>query len=181
MTRNAKADDVQTKNEIFSAMAEGIPYKSYIKAILGKVQVFFADSYTDEKVIVLLEGDPKGKPESAIIDVWSEKEDVLFRKWNKRHLETGTVIPFKRSKKPRERTFEESTDTELLEVINSPFLALQAKLNGTESIAVLYRIKGLAEEAGKSAAIMRAIDARLSEVQTKQFQGQVPEEYESEE
>jgi len=181
MGRTKNVEETLAKNEIYTKMADGIPYKSYIKTILGKVQVFFADAFTDEKMIVLLEGNPRTRDEGCIMDVWSEKEDVLFRKWNKVHLEQGTVIPFKRDTKPRVRTLEESTDAELRELVNSPFLALQAKLNSTESIALLYRIKGIAEEEERPAATVKAIDARLSEVQMKSFQGKLPEEQEFEE
>jgi hypothetical protein len=143
----------------------GKPLRSYIKTILGKVFINTWDSFTERPVGLLLEGDPRNNDETCIYDIWSEKEDMYFRKSNKRHFETGTLIPYTRSDAPREKTFEESDDSELMDLVQKPFLALRNKLAVTESEAVLFRLLGIAESLDKSDKVTGAIKARISEVQ----------------
>jgi len=143
----------------------GRPLRSYIKTILGKVFVNTWDSFIDKPIGTILEGDPRKGDDGCIYDVWSEKEDMYFKKSNKVHFETGTVISHARSEAPREKSFEESTDAELEELINKPFLALRNKLASTESDAVLFRILAIAEKLEKSDKFTGAIKERIAEVQ----------------
>jgi len=151
--------------DIYSAMQVGKPYKSYRKTILGKVYVTILDPFTQETPIgIHLEGEPT-TDERAIVDIWSEKEDVFFKRMNKRHFETGNLIPYIREEKEAKRTVENSTDEELKALINKPFLSLQAVLNKTNSEALVFRILTLAKELEKSDKIIKAIESRLSEIQ----------------
>lgn len=166
--------DSKDRNQLFSAMHEGKPLKSYIKTILGREFVHVWDSMTNQPIGVILEGDPRKQDESCIWDVWSEQEDVFFRRMNSKDFASGILIEYKRSTEEPKRTIEASTDDELRALVNSPFLKLQHAMNSTESIALLFRIKNLAEEADKSEKIMRAIEARISEVQAKEYQTPEP-------
>lgn len=163
--------DAQDRNQLFSAMHGGKPLKSYIKTILGKTFVQIWDTFSNQPSGLLLYGDPRKRDESAILDVWSEQEDVFFRRMNRTDLERGIIIEFKRDEtvEPVNR-METSSDDELKALINSPFLKLQHALNATSSIALLFRLKSLSEELDKSEKIIRAIDARISEIQAKEFE-----------
>lgn len=172
MTRNA----VAVKNELGLATNDGKPLKSYIKTELGKVHVIAWDTYLDTPVGLLLEGNPRNREESCIIDMWSEREDSFFKKMNRSHFERGTIIPFERKEEAREKTVEESTDDELKEVLSKPFLALQSLLNKTESVALVFRLLNLAQEMEKSAAVIKAIESRLSELQSMETTEQSTEE-----
>lgn len=154
------------ENRIFGAMQAGTPHKSYIKTILGQVYMNILNPFDGKPAGILLSGDPTARPESCILDVWTEKEDTYVKSMNKIHFETGTVIAYERpAEQVKERTIEEYSDEELKEVINSKFLALQSTLNKIESTPVLFRMVNLSREMEKSEKITGAIEARLSEVQ----------------
>lgn len=157
------------RNFANSAIHGGTPHKSYIKTILGKVFVTIWDSFESKPVGMLLEGDPRKGDENSIIDIWSAEEDFFFRSKNKLHLQTGDIITYVRKTEEKERTIEEYADEELIAIINSKFFTLQNVLNNTSSIAVLFRIKSLASELEKSDKLIKAIEARISEVQAEEF------------
>lgn len=157
------------RNMANSAIHGGKPLTSYVKTILGKVYVTVWDSFENQPVGMILEGDPRKGDESCIVDIWSKEEDFYFKSKNKRHLQTGDVISYERKQEERERTVEEYSDEELSAIVNSKFFTLQNVLNNTESIAVLFRIKGLAQEMEKSDKLIKAIEARISEVQANEF------------
>lgn len=151
---------------IYTAMQSGAPRCSFQKTILGKVYVSVLDSFTDQPTGKLLEGDPRKFVESSIYDAWSTRQEVFFRNMNRNHFNNGILKEFVRSTTPRERTIEESTDPELLEFVNLKFLALQAKLNKIESAPVLFRLINIARDNEKSDKIIKAIEARISEIQS---------------
>lgn len=161
--------ETQDRSILNSAIYGGTPLKSYIKTILGKVYVTVLDQLEGIPEGVILEGDPRQNQESCIVDVWSEEEDYYFRKKNKRHLETGTIIPYTRKDVGRERTIEEFSDEELEKIVRGKFFTLQAALNTTNSVATLYRMKNIAQAAERSDSIIKAIEARLSEVQAQEY------------
>lgn len=149
----------------FSAMQTGKPYSTYQKTILGKVYVEAIDPFTEKPTGVLLYGDPRKNEESSIIDIWSERDDVFFKRANKVHFKNGIIISHTRKEnEPVVAPIEQYTDEQLKEIINSKFLSLQSKLNKTESEVVIYRMLTLAKEMDKSNAIVNAIRARLTEV-----------------
>lgn len=159
------------RSELFAKMSGGTPFKSYIKSILGKVKVDYWDNFLEGPAELILVGDPKKKEDSTIIDVWTEGEDLYFRRNNRKTLEAGVILPYVRKEKvePTERPMEQSSDEELKIIINSKFLSLNNKLNKTESVALLFRMLGLAQEMDKSEKITGAIEARISEVQANQY------------
>lgn len=159
------------RNELFSTMNEGRPFKSYIKGILGQVAVIIWDNFEETPLEIILTGNPKSRDDSSIVDVWSAKEDVFFNKVNKKLFNSGVMLPYVRPEVPTvvEKTVEQSSDEELMTMINSRFLAFQASLNKIFSVAVLFRIRSLAEDMDKSEKIIKAIEARISEVQTAEF------------
>lgn len=167
----SNTNQVLGRNEIYSSMNQGRPYASYIKTILGKVDVILWDNFNEAPMEILLTGNPKKREDTSIVDVWSEKEDVFFRRVNSRLFSKGVLIPYTRPEAPAvvERPIEQSTDEELSAIVNSKFLALQNHLNKIESIPVLFRIRGIAEELEKSAKIINAIEARISEIQTAEL------------
>ena len=161
---------VGSRDDLYVIMDNGEPYKSYIKTILGKVHVVAWDHFKDVSVGMLLTGDPRKHEESSIIDIWTQKEDVHFTRMNKKHLEQGVLIPYKRPvTEVKERTFEESTDEELIDILNSKFFTLKARMDKTESEAILFRLLTLAQEQDKSEAITKAIEARISEIQESKY------------
>lgn len=159
------------RNELFSTMDEGRPHKSYIKGILGQVAVIIWDNFEEKPIEIILKGNPKSRDESSIVDVWSAKEDVFFNRINQKLFANGMMLPYVRPELPAvvEKTVEQSSDEELTTMINSRFLAFQASLNKIFSVAVLFRIRGLAEDLEKSEKIIKAIEARISEVQASEF------------
>lgn len=161
--------ETQDRNIVSSAMHGGKPYKSYIKTILGKVFVTVLSEIDGQPEGVILEGDPRRLDDSSIVDVWSVEEDYYFTKKNKRHLTTGALKPYVRKEEEKEKTIEQFSDEELVDIINSKFFTLQSALNSTNSIATLYRIQNLAQELEKSDKIMKAIEARISEIQAEEF------------
>lgn len=167
----ATANTILGRNELFSDMSEGKPFKSYIKAILGQASVVVWDNFESKPIEIILKGNPKAKEEGCIVDIWSVKEDVFFTRINAKLFQKGILLPYARPEAPVnvERTIEQSTDEELQTMINSKFLGLQAKLNKIDSIPVLFRIRGLAEDMEKSEKIIKAIEARISEVQTSEI------------
>ncbi len=158
----------QINTELITAMNSGKPVRSYIKTILGKVFVTVWDPFTNTPTGLILSGDPKKREESSIIDMFTELQDSFFRRMNRRQLETGVVIPYTRVEEAKERTIEESTDEELETLVNQKFLALQSTLNKVNSEPVLFRMLQIARDLEKSEKIIRAIEARLSEIQTHQ-------------
>jgi hypothetical protein len=157
-----------SENELstYSAMQTGNPYRTYKKTVLGRVYVSVIDPFSEQPTGILLYGDPKRGDESCFIDMWSERDDLFFKKMNKVHFASGYIIESPRPEKVQvEIPIEQYSDEQLKGVINLKFLALQAKLNKIESEAVLLRMVDIAENIEKSAAIIRAIKARLSEIQ----------------
>jgi len=151
---------------IYSAMQTGKPIKTYKKVVLGRVYASVLDPFTEEPTGMMLYGDPKRNDESCFIDIWSERDLLFFKKMNKSHLMNGFIIEVARDAPPveDEQPIETYSDEQLMEVINKKFLALQAVLNKISSDAVLFRMVDLAREMEKSDKIIRAIEARLSEV-----------------
>jgi hypothetical protein len=165
------------RNELFSAMNGSKPYQSYKKTILAQAAVTLWDTFMEAPTQIIVKGDPKRDLESCIIDVWSEKEKVFFERMNRRLFNDGTLIPYNRPEvvEKVEKTYEQFSDEELVGVVNSKFLALQSTLNKMESVAVLFRLKNIAEENEKSEKIVRAIEARISEVQNSEYQPKAEE------
>jgi hypothetical protein len=164
------SDSVLANNEMTSSMGKDKPYASYIKTILGQAAVVVWDNVLQKPVDVILRGNPKKKEEDCIVKVWDAKEDAFFKRMNRSHFQKGVLIPYDYPVDFEPvKTIEQATDAELLEVVNSKYMSLVAKLNKIESIPVLFRMKGIAEEAEKSEKITAAIEKRISELQTAEY------------
>lgn len=162
------------RSDLYADMNEGkAPYASYIKTILGKVNVVIWDNFEDKPLSVILKGDPHKREQGCIVNTWSPKEDVFFKRMNQKHFQLGNIIPLE-NKQPvaveePKKTLEQATDQELTDLVNSKFFSLQSKLNETDSVAVLFRIKNIANDLDKSEKTIRAIEARISEIQNQEF------------
>lgn len=162
----------QEVNIFQSVSLGGKPYKSYIKTVLGKVYVQVWDSYVKQPAGVILQGDPRRKEDSCIIDTWNEDEDIYFRRTNKRQFEVGNILAYVRVEEEKVRTIAEYTDDELLSLINQKFFAFQHTLTTVESPSILFRMIDVAEKADKSDKITSAIKTRLSEIQISEVTNQ---------
>jgi hypothetical protein len=156
--------DQQFDPRVFSNMQTGNPVATYKKTILGKVFVTVLDPFSHQPVGMLLEGE-KGAPTESI-DVWSDMEDMFFRRSNKKNLELGMIIKITRSEsKEEKRTIEQYSDEELKEVINMKYLGFQKVLSAITSVAVALRLEQLSIDMEKSEKIVTAIRAKVAELQ----------------
>ena len=160
------------RNLVSSALHSGKPLKSYIKKILAKVYVTVWNSFENVPEGILLYGDPKKQEDTAIVDIWSPEEDYYFKLKNKNHLQTGTIIEFVRKDEEPVKTVEAYSDEELEALLNEKFkkfFSLQNLLNETNSVALLFRIKNMAQDQERSDKIIKAIEARIAEVQQSEY------------
>lgn len=147
-----------------SAMQGGSPFASYRKTIVGKVYVTVLNPFTGVPEGLVLFGDSNNV--DAVVDVWTEKEDLFFKRMNRRHFEVGNIIPFtKPVDKPAEKTIEQFSDDELRTVVNQRFYSLQKTLQEVKTEAVLLRMLDIARQEEKSEKIITIITSRLSDVQ----------------
>lgn len=164
------SDSVLANNEMYSSMGKDKPYASYIKTILGQVAVVVWDNVLQKPVDVILHGNPKKKDEDSIIKVWDVKEDSFFKRMNRSHFQKGVLIPYDYPVNVEPvKTIEQATDAELAEIVNSKYISLINRLNKIQSVPVLFRMKGIAEDLEKSEKITSAIEKRISELQTAEY------------
>lgn len=161
------------KDEISKRMVDKNPVKSYKKVVLGQLLLKTWDSMLGKEVEIIFSGEPNS--ESAIFDVWSDWEKLYFERNNKKHFEKGMLIPWTRQEEVEAvRGFEQYTDAELTEIVNSKFLSLQSTLNKIKTVAVLFRMMAIASELEKSDKITSIIQKRISELQTEEFAPKKP-------
>lgn len=149
-------------SDVFAAMQTGKPYRVYKKAILGKVYVVVLDPYKkpEEK---MLEG--KIGTETAIVKVWNQEEDNFFRRKNDWHFKTGAIIEWKDyEEKPEEPGVEQTSDEDLIKIINGRFMQLHHLMNKSSSPTFMRRLLTLAIQEEKSEKILTAIKARIAEL-----------------
>lgn len=164
----------QDRNIVSSALHGGKPLKSYIKTILGKVYVTVWNSFENMPEGLILYGDPRKSEDTCVIDVWNHDEDYYFRTKNKRHLQAGNLISYERKEETSEKSAEEFSDAELEKLLEDKFkkfFSLQSLLNETDSIALLFRIKRIAEEQERSDKVIKAVEARIAELQAGEYKG----------
>lgn len=167
--------EISVDPTVFSAMQVGIPYKTYKKTILGRVEVQYLDPFKRLPASTILKGDPTKNDEGCFIDVWSEQEDVFFKKANLALIKSGQIIQFDRSKlsgEPEINPYHVMSDEEIIEILNKPFFTLQQALNKITAEAPLVRILELAEKEEKSSKILNIIKGRLAEVQENNLSGE---------
>jgi hypothetical protein len=160
--------DTNSESAVFSAMQTGKPYKSYRKTVFGQVYVKILNPFnTNEPMGLILSGEDN-TADTAIVHVWSAKEDQFIKTMNKKHFERGYLVSYNEpeTKKISEsEKFNTLTDEELEKLVKSKFFALQAATNKMTSEAPLYRLLKIAEKLEKSEKIISLIKGRLSEVQ----------------
>jgi hypothetical protein len=166
------------EREVYAAMAEDKPLKTYIKTILGKVYVTVLNPFSGKPEPVELYGQPEASNPKAVLQIWSTKEDLFFNKMNREHLEAGNmkVLSVADATKPAPVSPNAISDGEIVEILNKPFLALKNRLNKFTTVAPVYRFLRAAEEMEKSEKILDSIRARMSELQL----GEEPSEEEAE-
>jgi hypothetical protein len=158
---------MEHNQQIFADMVADKPYKSYIKGILGRVHVSILDPLDgDRPSAVMLFGDPNSHDENCIVKVWSEMEDLYFRRMNKKFLSDGTILLYSKPEEvAHERTFEESTDEELSDFLKQKYFNIQNKLSTVTSEAILFRLLSLARSQEKPEKLIKLLELKLSELQ----------------
>lgn len=144
------------------------PYKTYRKTILGMVVVVGYNSFMETSEETVLKGNPL--EEGSMFDVWSEMEDMFFRRSNMRHLKEGTIIEYSRNGPKEDVGVEQMSDDDIRKLVNSKFMALQNVLKDSTSETFLTRVRNIAVEEEKSEKILNHIDTRISEVQMQAAQ-----------
>jgi hypothetical protein len=154
---------------VFSAMQTGNPIGTYQKTVISKVNVQILNPFTGEPNGSLLTGKP-GEDES-IYRSWSDAEDVFFTRQNRRLFKEGLIIRIESKKDEPEADvpLEQSSDEEVLKIINSRFNAVQNILQKTDSEAFVNRLLEAARREEKSERFVKAIETRLAELQFTQL------------
>lgn len=158
----------QINSAIFSAMQTGKPYKSYKKTILGQAFVNVLNPFFNQPEGRILRGNPNTNDPDCIVDIWSEQEDVFFKRMNRKSLSEGVLVEFARAEaqEPTEEELMNSmSDEELEKLLASKFFTLSNALSKFTSEAPVYRLLSMAERMEKSEKILDIIRARLAEIQ----------------
>lgn len=167
---------------VYRMMNSGSPLKSYIKRSLGKLQVKVWDEFTGTASVALLVGDPRKPDDGCIVDVYSEKEDVFFKKANAKHFQTGDLVEHVR--KEKEETEEEKlnrmSSDEMRNLLSKPFLAIQNAVAKFTSVVPLFAMLDVAREMGKSEKITKLIESKIAFLQASEYGNSGTEEYSKE-
>ena len=146
-------------------------YKSYIKRGLGKLYVNTINPFTNETEGIILSGNPRIPDEECIIDVYNEQLDAYLRRANKRHFDTGDLVPYER--KEREETeldkINKLSDEEIKVILGKKFLAIQNIVEKITSITTLFAMLNIAKELDKSQSIIKLIEARIAYLQQAEY------------
>jgi len=162
--------DVLAQNDMYSSMENEKPFACYIKTILAQVAVTVWDNVQKKPVDVILHGDPKKKDEDSYVKVWSQQEDGFLKRVNRGHFKKGVLVSYKLPENYEPPvTIEQASDEELTVIVNSKWIAFVNRINKIESIPVLFRMRGIAEELEKSEKVTSAIEKRISELQTAEY------------
>jgi len=156
------------ETSVFSAMQTDKPYKTYKKTILGKVYVTVLNPFSEKPEGLILQGNQKKNEEGSLVDVWNQKEDVFFKRMNKKHLESGVVVEYTRPGNvpiSEEEKYNTLSDEEMDKLLDGKFLAISAAYNKMTSEAAVYRLLELAREKDLSEKIISHIESRLAEIQ----------------
>lgn len=148
----------------YSAMQTGMPYKRFIKTILGKVHVVALNPFTDQPEGIILEGNE----DKSYIDLWDTKADAFFRRLNAKHIEAGRLAEVKVKEEVPTKSVNDMGEEELDTLLNSKFLVLRSALTQFTSEAPVFRLLNRARELDKSEKIIKRIEERLAELQNSQ-------------
>lgn len=152
-------------HDVYSAMQTGKPYAKYKKTILGKVYLEVLNPFSGNPEGLILHGNPIKNQEGCFVEVWSEREDVFLKRRNSKHFKEGTLQVWKPQNTKKQKLLSDWSDEDVVNLVNSPFLKLQSELNKTTSESFALRILTTAQQLEKSEKIIRAIEARISEIQ----------------
>ena len=155
-------------SSVFSAMQTGKPYKTYKKTILGKVATTVFNQFSQKPESLILEGDPRKNDDTCFVDVWSEMEDVFFKRMNKAHMSSGRIIEVHRVEAPpvsEEELINTMSDEKANEVLTYQWYKFKSVLNSITSADTVHRLLLLAKDADKSEKFIKAIEARISELE----------------
>ena len=145
------------------------PYKKYIKVTLGRVSCKILDPISGEQVEVILEGDPKLKPDTCILEIWTQVEDTYFQRANKSILNEGLVISYESEAITVE--FPNSvSDEDMTEALAGKFMQVKNLLDKFTSTVPAERMLNLAEDMNRPVKTIDAIKARLSELQKLEYE-----------
>ena len=171
MVSNMDSLDANVLNAIRQG---GKPIRSYKKTMLGKVFIHIWNSFMDTPEGIILTG--RQDSETAIYDIWNDRELAYFEAKNRRLVETGNIVVHVRPdvEVVTEKPIEEYSDEQLIGILKQKFFALRSLLDNVESVTVLYRLMSLAEAIGKPSKTVDAIKARLAQVQNDELLGGVP-------
>jgi hypothetical protein len=156
--------------KVFAVMQEEKPYRTYTKRIIGKVGVKILNPFTHEEEMILLTGHPSD--ETAFLDVWSAGEAQYVEKYNAPLIKKGILVKKDRpevEKLTEEEKYNQLSDEELDEILNSRWLKFVNALNKMTSEAPVHTMYRLAQEQEKSEKTITAIKARLSEIQSEKY------------
>lgn len=146
--------------EVYSAMQEGKPLRTYQKTILGKVHIVTLNPFTDQPEAIILAGDDK-------VEVWTPKAEAFFKRMNAKHFEAGRLIEVARNELSADakKNPNHITNEEIDTLLNNKFLALKSKLDAMTEEAPIFRLLNRARELDKSEKVIKHIEQRLAEVQ----------------
>jgi len=161
-----------TDTQDYSAMQSGFPLKSYIKKSLAKVEVRILDPFTGNPSSTILQGDPTNttQVEGCIVDCWTDKEVVYFKKQNAKLMVMGVISEYDRASyagKLAEKNWNALTDEEVVVLVNNKYLALTNTLEKMTSSIMVARVLNIAKNLDKSEKYVRVITERLSELQAE--------------
>ena len=161
-----------TDRDVYAAMQSGEPLAVYKKGIVGKVHVVTLNPFTEAPEGVILQGDPAkaDQIEDQIIELWTDKSKLFFERMNKKHINAGRLINVKRKELPKAPVSPNIiSDTEIVELLNSPFLSLKNRLEKFTDEAPAIRLLNKARELEKSEKIIQHIEERISELQLSRY------------
>lgn len=145
---------------IYSAMQTGEPLMRYKKTINGKVNVHALNPYSGNPEFLILEG----VDELSYIDLWDQKQIVFFERMNKKHIDAGrlvkTAVAVVSSYSPNVITDEEIDD-----LLSSPFLKLQKRVEKFTEVPPIMRLMTRARELEKSEKIIKFLESSAARLQ----------------
>lgn len=155
------------ESQLFGMMQTNKPLKMYIKTVPSVVYVNILDPFSGKAAGTLLKGNPRTYARESIVEIWSEKEDVYFQRANRKHIETGVVIPYTPKdvvEVSEEERINSMSDEEMEVLLKKPFFSLQSVVNKTTSPATLFRMLEMAKDLDRSEKTISLIEGKLAEL-----------------
>lgn len=103
--------------------------------------------------------------DNNVIDIYSEQEDVAFKRLNRIHFNNGTLVPYTTYKEPTINVHNTLTEDQVVEFAKIKMRAtFERKLKDIDSVSTLQRIKEACEVEDKPISFSKAVDARINEL-----------------